>query len=100
MRPSCALLILLAGARAQPPPAPPLPTGSVQAVYDMVERLFPGASSHFSLSLVPSCAGAPGAVNCFTLSDGPGGTVSIAGTSASSLTAALGVYIREYVNLT
>ena len=91
---------LLHLAACQPPPAPPLPTGSVSAVSDMIERLFPGESPHFSLSLVPSCAGAPGAANCYTLSDGPGGTISIAGTSASSLTAALGAYLRDYVNLT
>ena len=74
-------------------------SGSVQAVYALLERLLPNASSHFSFSLTPTCPGlAPGP--CFTLADAPAGAVSIAGTSNAELTAGLGLYLREHCNLT
>ena len=84
-------------ARAQP--APTLPQGTVQSAIDMLERVLPGSSPHFTLSFVPTCPGAT-SPHCFTLSDGPSGTIAIAGTSASELTAAIGIYLREYCNMT
>ena len=76
-----------------------LPQGTVQSAYDMLERVLPGSSTHFALTFVPSCPGATSA-HCFTLSDAAGGKVAIAGTSASQLTAAIGVYFRDWCNMT
>jgi hypothetical protein len=88
------LLALLGCASAQT-----LPVGTVQAATDMLERVLPGSSAHFALTLVPSCPGAT-TPHCFTLADAPGGRVAIAGTSASQLTAAIGIYFRDYCNMT
>ena len=93
MRP-LTLLALAAAASAQT-----LPQGTVQAAYDMLERVLPGSSPHFALTFVPACPGAA-SPHCFTLADAPGGGVAIAGTSASQLTAAIGIYLRDYCNLT
>jgi hypothetical protein len=88
-----ALVVLVApGIVAAPVPPGPYLIGNVTAVYDMLERVLPGSSTHFSLSLVPSC-GMPSP--CFSVSDGPGGVVSVVGTSASELSAGVGVYLRE-----
>ena len=86
-------LLLVAWASAQAPP-PTLPVGTVQSAYDLLERVLPGSSSHFALSF-----GACGSPHCFTLSDA-GGKVAITGSSASQLTAAIGIYFREYCNMT
>jgi alpha-N-acetylglucosaminidase len=86
-------LLLLAGAFAQNPLI-----GNVSAVYDLLERVIPGSSSHFVLSLSTSnCANL--AAPCFLMED-QGGQVAIKGSSASELTAALGTYFREYCNMT
>jgi len=92
------LFAFLCGTLAQVP-SPVLPQGTVQSAYDMLERLLPGSSSHFTLTFVPSCPGAT-SLHCFTMADIGGGKVSIAGTSASQLTAAIGVYFRDYCNMT
>jgi hypothetical protein len=84
----------LASLAAAQAPAPALPQGTVQSAYDLLERVLPGSSAHFSLSFA-----ACGSPHCFTLSDA-GGKVAIAGTSASQLTAAIGLYFREYCNMT
>ena len=76
-----------------------LPQGTVQSAYDLLERMLPGSSSHFALSFVPTCPGAT-SPHCFTMADAAGGRVAIAGTSASELTAALGIYFRERCNMT
>jgi hypothetical protein len=97
---------IIVGVSAQPPPNEPLPIGSVDAVNALLERVIPGSSAHFSLSLVGSCPGAT-SPNCYTLSDRSTSvdgstvvTVDVAGTSASSLTAGIGEYFRESLNLT
>jgi hypothetical protein len=77
---------------------PPVPLGNVSAVYDLVERLLPGASPHFNFSLVAGCAG--GAPGCFSIADGPGGLTSISGLTTSDVSAGLGHYLREVCNLT
>jgi hypothetical protein len=89
----CFLWLLLGTARAQAPP-PTLPQGTVQSAYELLERVLPGSSPHFSLSF-----GACGSAHCFSMSDA-GGKVAITGTSASQLTAAIGIYFREYCNMT
>lgn len=88
------LLIFLNVALAQPPAQ-----GNVSAVYELIERVLPGTSSHFTLSIVSTCSNVPAGKSCFTLSDN-GQTLSIAGTSAAELTAGLGYYMREYCNMT
>ena len=103
---SCALVAFLllhassfytATAVVAPPPPPPLPpVGDVAAAYALLERVLPGASPSFAFSLDASC---PGVGRCFTLSDAPAG-VAIAASSVSELTAGLGVYLREYCNMT
>ena len=75
-----------------------VPTGTIQSAYDMLERILPTSSSHFSLSFVPTCPGAS-SPHCFTMADS-GGKIAIAGTSASQLTAAIGIYFRDYCNFT
>lgn len=82
--------------------APPL-IGNVSAVYALLERLIPGASSHFQLSLRdPEGACAAGvAAPCFVLTPGTGSAeVALAGSSAAELTAGLGHYFRDYLNFT
>lgn len=75
------------------------PVGNVTAVYDLIERILPGASSHFALTLGASCPGA-GSRGCFTLADAAGGTLAIAGTTASDVAAGLGHYLRDICNMT
>jgi hypothetical protein len=80
----------------------PLPAivGDLNSAYELLERLLPGSSAHFSLSLSGSgpCAGL--APPCFSLVDGPGGVVNVSGTGVSEVTAGLGVYLREVCNMT
>lgn len=69
-------------------------------MYALLERLLPGTSANFILSLTPSC---PSGAACFVLSDvttGSGAAIAIAGTRASDLSAGLGFYLREYANIT
>jgi alpha-N-acetylglucosaminidase len=95
------------GAHASPQPTsatfPQHLTGNVSAVAALLERVLPGSSAQFELSLAPSCPGIAAGTACFTLadggSDGAARTV-ITGTSASELTGALGVYLREYCQMT
>jgi hypothetical protein len=96
-RPRATRLLLAALAGATLAAAGP---GNVTAVYALIERVLPGASPHFALSFAPACAGVDAATGCFTLADGPGATITIAGTSAAELTAGLGLYLREWANLT
>ena len=95
MRALAALFLsALAASSAQPSPAP---------VLALLERLFPGASGNFTLSLLPP--GAPCdalAPPCFVLTDGgPGGApLSLAASGVSELAAGLGHYLREFANQT
>jgi len=97
---SAALYLLLAHLLAawavEDRPLPP-PGSGAPAAYALLERLYPGASPSFALSLGPSC---PSPAACFTLSDGPDNTISISGTATGELTAGLGHYLREYANAT
>eukprot|EP01052_Picozoa_sp_SAG31_P026065 SAG31_NODE_2335_length_5925_cov_3.925506_4_plen_229_part_00 len=81
---------------------PPHLVGSVPGVQALLDRVLPsGSSSHFELSLSPTCPGVPAGTACFTLLDGAGGeTTKITGTSASELTGGIGYYLREYCNMT
>ena len=74
--------------------------GNVSAVAALLERVLPGSSAQFELSLGPTCPGVPAGKACFTLSDGGAGRTVITGTSASELTGGLGVYLREYCQMT
>ena len=76
--------------------------GSVPAVSGLLERVLPpGSAARFELAIVPSCPGVPIGRACFTLADGAGGeTTKVTGTSASELTGGIGVYLREYCNMT
>ena len=90
---ACALVSGSLAEKMQPGP----PLGTSAAVYALLERLYPGASPSFSLSLSPTC---PTAAACYTLSDGIAGVIAISGTGASELSAGLGAYLRDYVNAT
>lgn len=63
------------------------------------ERVLPGSSAHFDLSLVTSCPGTPGGKACFTLADA-GAKVAVTGTTAAELTAGIGAYFRDFCNMT
>ena len=70
------------------------------AVYALLERVLPGSSAHFALSLVPSCgASLPAGAACFAISDS-GAQTAIAATSASELASGIGVYLRDHCNMT
>ena len=74
--------------------------GSVDAAAALLERVLPGSASHFDLAIEPRCPGIPAGKACFTLADGAGGKTQITGTSASELTGGIGIYLREYCNMT
>ena len=92
-----AALSALAALTAAAPVGPP--RGTVAAAYDLLDRVLPGSRSHFLLNFVDACAGTP-AASCYTIADAPGGRVAVNATSASELTAALGVYFTELCNFT
>ena len=77
-------------------------TGSVAAVYDLLDRIIPGSAVHFYLSFLPStaCPLGPSGTACFNISDAAGGHTAIAGTSASELSAGVGAYLREFCGMT
>jgi alpha-N-acetylglucosaminidase len=80
---------------------PPHLVGSPSAVTELIERVLPGSSRRFELSIAPTCPGVKEGRACFTLADSSDGTKTvITGTSASELTGGLGVYLREYCNMT
>lgn len=91
----CLLLLALSASVASAAP----PATNVSVAYALLERLIPNSSSHFALSIASGCAGIPAGQACFTLSDA-GSKVAIAGTTVSEVTAAIGVYLREYANMT
>lgn len=100
-------LVLVAPAMIHDPRAssaatfPPHLTGSPDAVAALLERVLPGASAHFELETVSDCGpGVPNGTACFTIADAPGGKTRVAGTTASELTAGVGLYLREYCNIT
>ena len=93
------LLAVSFAASAAALPTPQL-KGTVAAAYDVVERIIPGSKAHFTLSIVNGCAGVPANAPCFTTSNAADGTVTIAGTSASELTFAMGEYLRQDCNMT
>ncbi len=71
--------------------------GDVASVYDLLERVIPGSSSHFSLSFDTNGSEAA----FYRLADiSETGQVGISGTGASELTAGVGWYLREICNMT
>lgn len=74
--------------------------GNVTAVYDLLERVIPGSSNHFALSIVSSCPSVPVGQACYSMTDGSNGQINIVGTTAAELTAGVGVYLREFCNMT
>lgn len=91
VRAACAAAIVACASALD---ASPDPRGNVSAVYALLERVLPGSSSHFALALTDGSCGSA-LPPCFEVSDGPGGVVRVSGSSASELTAGLGVYLRE-----
>jgi hypothetical protein len=73
------------------------PTGSPDAVYEMLDRILPGQRRHFTFTVVPTCNAltAPQQA-CFSYSS-KGGKVVIEATGANELAAGLGHYLREHV---
>ena len=98
------LLFVLAPLLHASAPPPPHDGGPAAAVYALLERVLPGASARFALSLAPSCPGLPPGAACFALADasGPGGApqTAVSGTSASELAAGVGFYLRELCGMT
>ena len=75
--------------------------GTVEAVYGLIDRILPeGAQAHFKLSFVDGDCAEGCAAPCFSLRDNSDGTLGISGSSASELSAGVGVYLREYCNMT
>jgi len=69
--------------------------GPLAPAYELIERLLPGSSSHFSLRL----SGAKD--RCFTLADATDSDqLSIVASDVSLVTAGVGYYLREYANMT
>ena len=71
-------------------------TGSVQAVYNLLDRTLPGAKAHFTLTITRSTTAESEA----RLSDDAGGKIRIDATTASELAFGVGHYFREYCNMT
>jgi alpha-N-acetylglucosaminidase len=65
------------------------------AVLALIERLLPGGSSHFQLSVTHSTAG-----HCFSVTDSADGRIAISASDASTLSSGLGFYLRERCNMT
>ncbi len=64
----------------------------MSAVYDLLERLLPGSSSHFTFSVVPGTSG-------FALTDlSPG--LAVSGETVADVAAGLGYYLREMCGMT
>ena len=93
------MLICLFASVASIPSFPPHLVGNVTAVYGLLDRVLPGSSAHFDLSLSPTCPGIPAGKACFTLADS-GDKTRITGTTASELTAGAGIYLREFCGMT
>ena len=74
--------------------------GTADAAYSLLERVLPGSSAHFHLSLSNLSCASNVESPCFAVSDGSGGSIDIVGTTASELTAAIGFYFREMCNMT
>ena len=77
---------------------------SVASALALIERLLPGGSAHFQLSLSPSSQRA-----CFSITDetaetstgtGTGNRIAISASDVSTLSAGVGVYLRERCNMT
>ena len=97
------LLVGFSSSLSAIPSFPPHLVGTTAAVSALLERVLPGSSAHFVLSIAPTCPGVANGTNCFTLadsSDGDGAQTVITGTTASELTGGLGVYLREYCGMT
>ena len=91
-----ALLAALGGQ----PPFPEHLVGNVSEVHALLERVVPGSSAKFEVVLGGAACGEGGRGNCFVLSDGGGGRVRVQGSTASELTAGIGVYLREWAGIT
>jgi len=79
------------------PPLPVPPQGSATAVQDLLERLIPGASANISLRL-GDCAESK-EPPCFSIAPAGSAQVEIIGSGASELASGLGVYLREFCNV-
>jgi hypothetical protein len=79
------------------PVAPYVNLGTEEAVQGLIERVNPGAGSHFVVALAESCPGST--PPCFTLSD-EGDKVKVTATGAAELSYGVGHYLREYCNMT
>ena len=78
--------------------APPSTTAPIAA---LIERVLPGASPHFALTIGPpasGCDSAAAAGECVALGDTPDGRIGITGTSLPSLGFGLGTYLRSRCN--
>ncbi len=99
MRLVAVVVLLVIAANASPNPN----KGTVQAVTDMINRVIPSASSLFDLHIDNTMWCQSQDNGCFRLADATKNGVPqvvIHATSASELSAAVGVYLREFCNMT
>ena len=87
------LVALLCAAAARAQQLARLPTGTIDAVYELLERVLPGESAHFSLSFADDCGAL--AAPCYAVSTPVAGDVVIIASGANELSAGLGAYLRE-----
>ena len=91
-----AIQLALLGAVAAHAQPTELPTGTVDAVYELLERVLPGESAHFALSFADDCGVL--AAPCFAVRTPVAGDVVIVASGANDLAAGLGAYLREVRN--
>ena len=87
-----------ASQHAAVPSFPPHLVGNASSVSALLERILPGSSAHFNLVIAPIREGTD--ANSFTISDTADGKIEIEGTTASELSAAVGIYLREHCGMT
>ena len=72
------------------------PPGTVDAVYQLVERVLPGSSNLLDLQFAPSC---PTHLPCFSLSQNAV-KISVQGSTANEIASGVGHFFREVCNMT
>ena len=94
------LLVLFCTVDAAVPSFPPHLVGSADAVSALLERVLPGSSARFDLTVDVALA-CPREANCFSLADSSDGLKTVVtGTTASELAAGVGFYLREICGMT
>ena len=81
-------------------PVPPV-VKDLDAVSSIINRVLPsGSLEHFDLKIISGNCSATVAPPCFSISTTTTGQTKISGSSVSEVAAGIGVYLREYCNMT